>query len=323
MKRTLCGKYNYKISVLGYMRHSFIFKQYTWLVDTIRRARRIDFRSISNKWQETEMSGGLPLSRTTFNRQRDGILDMFGLVIECEKRGVSRYFIMNEDELHRESVANWMLTSLSISTLLYERKRIYERILIEQIPSANEHLDMVLRAMYGNLKLNMTYSKYESSEVKEYTTLPYCLKLFRRRWYVAMAIEKDDGEITPVRIFSIDRIKQLQLLEEKFTMPEGFDAERIFKECFGVVIGDGTECETIRLRAFGRERFALKDLPIHQSQQVLSETEEYVDFELRLKPTADFKAFVLSKGKWVKVLYPQWLSNDIKSLHLEASKEYD
>ena len=305
------------------MRHSFIFKQYTWLVDTIRRARRIDFRSISNKWKETEMSGGLPLSRTTFNRQRDGILDMFGLVIECEKRGVSRYFIMNEDELHRETVANWMLSSLSISTLLFEKKRIYERILIEQIPSANEHLDMVLQAMYGNVKLRMTYSKYESSEKKEYTALPYCLKLFRRRWYVAMAIEKEDGEITPVRIFSIDRIKELQLLEDKFTMPEDFDAERIFSDCFGVVIGDGTECETIRLRAFGRERFGLQDLPIHHSQHKIGESDEYADFELRLRPTADFKAFILSKSKWVKVLCPQHLASEIKLLHLEAAKEYD
>ena len=305
------------------MRHSFIFKQYTWLVDTIRRARSIDFRSISNKWQETEMSGGMPLSRTTFNRQRDGILDMFGLVIECEKRGVSRYFIMNEDELHRETVANWMLSSLSISTLLYERKRIYERILIEQIPSANEHLDMVLQAMYGNVKLRMTYSKYGSSESKEYLALPYCLKLFHRRWYVAMAIEKDDGEITPVRIFSIDRIKELQLLEEKFTMPEDFNAESIFWDCFGVVIGDGTECETIKLRAFGRERFGLQDLPIHHSQRKIAESEDYADFELRLKPTADFKAFILSKGKWLRVLEPLWLADDIKSQHIEAAADYD
>jgi predicted DNA-binding transcriptional regulator YafY len=247
---------------------------------------------------------------------------MFGLVIECEKRGVSRYFIMNEDELHRETVANWMLSSLSISTLLYEKKRIYERILIEQIPSANEHLDMVLQAMYGNVKLRMTYSKYESSEKKEYTALPYCLKLFRRRWYVAMAIEKEDGEITPVRIFSIDRIKQLQLLEEKFTMPEDFDAESIFRDCFGVVIGDGTECETIRLRAFGRERFALKDLPIHQSQHVVAETEEYVDFELQLKPTADFKAFLASKGQWLVVISPQSLEDDIVAIHQEAISKY-
>lgn len=305
------------------MRHSFIFKQYTWLVDTIRRARRIDFRSISNKWQETEMSGGMPLSRTTFNRQRDGILDMFGLVIECEKRGVSRYFIMNEDELHRETVANWMLSSLSISTLLYEKKRIYERILIEQIPSANEHLDMVLQAMYGNVKLRMTYSKYGSSEAKEYLALPYCLKLFHRRWYVAMAIENDNGEISPVRIFSIDRIKQLQLLEERFAMPEDFDAERIFSDCFGVVIGDGTEAETIRLRAYGRERFSMLDLPIHPSQRKISEVDNFIDFELYLRPTADFKAYILSKGKWLRVLEPKWLADDIKNQHIEAAAEYD
>lgn len=322
MKRTRCRKYIHNFSVLGYMRHSFIFKQYTWLVDTIRRARRIDFRSISNKWQETEMSGGLPLSRTTFNRQRDGILDMFGLVIECEKRGVSRYFIMNEQVLKDETVANWMLSSLSINMLLYEKKRIFERILIEQIPSADSHLDTILKAMYENRKVKMKYSRYGSDEVKESIACPYCLKLFSRRWYVVMAMESKKRQEQLLVVYSLDRIMHIEMLDEKFVLPEDFSAADFFKECFGVVVGDGTEAQTIRLRAFGRERFSLKDLPIHHSQRLIAEREDYADFELHLRPTADFKAYLASRGQWLVVLSPQTLAEEIMQIHEEAINKY-
>ena len=88
------------------MKSAFIFKQDTWLIETIRKFKKIKFRELSRKWKETEMSGGFPLSRTTFNRQRDNILDMFGLVIDCEQRGGNNYFIFNENVLQKESVQN-------------------------------------------------------------------------------------------------------------------------------------------------------------------------------------------------------------------------
>jgi hypothetical protein len=40
------------------------FKEYIWLVNTIRKARRITFAEINERWLETEMSGGVDLPRT-------------------------------------------------------------------------------------------------------------------------------------------------------------------------------------------------------------------------------------------------------------------
>lgn len=50
-----------------------IFKEYIWLVNTIRKAERITLAEINERWALTEMSGGLPLARTTFNRHKDAI----------------------------------------------------------------------------------------------------------------------------------------------------------------------------------------------------------------------------------------------------------
>ena len=52
------------------MKASVLFKQYVWLVDTIRRAGRITLNGINHHWLHTEMSEGIPYSRTTFRRRR-------------------------------------------------------------------------------------------------------------------------------------------------------------------------------------------------------------------------------------------------------------
>lgn len=54
------------------------FKEYIWLVNTIYKARKITLAEINERWLETEMSGGVELARTTFNRHKDAIEDIFG-----------------------------------------------------------------------------------------------------------------------------------------------------------------------------------------------------------------------------------------------------
>ena len=41
------------------------FKEYIWLVNTIRQARRITFEEINEKWLNTDMSEGVELPRST------------------------------------------------------------------------------------------------------------------------------------------------------------------------------------------------------------------------------------------------------------------
>lgn len=58
-----------------------IFQEYVWLVNTIHRAGRISFDEINKRWVASEMSGGVELSRSTFNRHRDDILNQIIICI--------------------------------------------------------------------------------------------------------------------------------------------------------------------------------------------------------------------------------------------------
>ncbi len=131
---------------------------------------------------------------------------------------------------------------------------------------------------------------------------------------------KDDEET--LSIFSLDRIEDIELQQTKFSVAPDFDAASYFDECFGIVIGDGSKPIRIVLRAFGHEPFYMRDLPLHQSQREIHSTGEYTDFELTMRPTSDFKGYVMSKGEWLQVLSPEWLVEDIQKWHQAAIDRY-
>ena len=68
------------------MKNTDTFRQYTWMVDTILRNERISFERIGHLWIVNDLNEGKPLSRTTFYRLRQSIIDMFGIRIECDKQ---------------------------------------------------------------------------------------------------------------------------------------------------------------------------------------------------------------------------------------------
>ena len=74
-------------------------RQCIWLISTIRSAGRITFENLCQQWKETEMSGSVELNRTTFNRMRDAVQEMFGVIIDCEKKGGYHYYIYNQEDL--------------------------------------------------------------------------------------------------------------------------------------------------------------------------------------------------------------------------------
>ena len=133
-----------------------LFREYIWLVNTIYKARKISLSEINEKWIETDYSGGVEFSRTTFHRHKIAIEDMFGIYIECDRKNGFKYYIGNEYVLQENSVQNWMLSTLSVSSLLAESMSLNERILLENIPSGGENLKMLIKAMKESKKISIT-----------------------------------------------------------------------------------------------------------------------------------------------------------------------
>ena len=302
------------------MKASATFKEYIWLVNTIRKAGKISFAELQKKWRDTDMSEGVELARATFIRHKDAIEDIFGIYIECERRNGYTYYIGNEDVLAEESVQNWMLSTLSVSNDVSESLSLQDRILLESIPSEYGRLGEVTEAMKKRVCLRMTYKKYGNAEPKVVTLEPYCIKLFKRRWYVFGRLH--DAERDSYRIYSFDRVKEIELTDLHYDLPADFSAKELFKDYYGILLSHDTEAERIVVRAYGNERFYVRDLPIHHSQQEIGAGEGYADFELRMHATSDFCSHVLSRSNQLQVLEPAWLVKKIKAMLQDALERY-
>ena len=207
-----------------------LFKEYIWLVNTINQAGNITFSDINKKWLKTEMSGGVELARSTFNRHKVAVEDIFGINIECDRSNGYKYYIGNAEVLRENTVQNWMLSTLSVNNIISESLCLHSRILLESIPSADERLEKIISAMKTSCLLQIVYKKYDSDQEREHTIAPYCIKLYHRRWYLLARFNSGN-----LGILSLDRIRETKVTDETFEIEPDFDAEVYFSDCFGVV----------------------------------------------------------------------------------------
>lgn len=95
------------------MKTSELFKEYIWLIDLLKTYGGITFEEINEKWVQTEMSGGVEMARSTFNRHKDAIEDIFGIYIECDRSNGYVYYIGNAKVLDDDTIQTWMLSTLA------------------------------------------------------------------------------------------------------------------------------------------------------------------------------------------------------------------
>ena len=302
------------------MKTAEIFKQYIWLADIIHRMKRLTLNEINERWMQTDMSGGLPMSRTTFNRHRLAIEEMFDLCIGCKESGrKSYYYIENIDVQEKNNLQHWMLDVLSIGKLLMENITLKDRIVLEKIPAGKHFLNPIIDAMKQNRKLVLTYRKFGQEEPYTITIEPYAIKVFKQRWYL---LAKNYKRSLPT-IYALDRVLSLQVTDELFEFPEDFSTERFFKDFYGVLCHADEEVERIVIRAYPPLTHYLRTLPLHHSQKELQSTPQYADFEFYLHPTFDFLQELFAQTHEVEVLEPLRLRNSMKEYLLKALKRYE
>lgn len=287
---------------------SNLINKYVWLVETIYKAQRITFEEINERWIRSEISEGLELPLRTFHKWRIAVEEMYGLIIECERKGGYHYYIANAEELKTGGIRNWLLNTISVSNLLIENQHLKDRILLEEIPSGQDYLADIIEAMKKGCCITITYQSYWRDESNTFIVEPYCVKLFKQRWYVAAR----SPYYNKVMIYSLDRILHLELLAvERFKMPDSFNPMEYFGEYYGVIIDSDYDVEKVKLKVSAEQANYLRSLPLHHSQQEIQQTGEYSIFELKIRPAYDFIQEILLHGEDVEVLEPLWLRKEV------------
>lgn len=290
--------------------------KYIWLIDTIRRYGTITREKLNDLWMTSPYSDGTPMPRRTFYNYRSAIEELFNINIECDPH-TYEYYIDSGDS-HQESVTDWLLNSAAMSNVISTVSDVSDRIFLEDVPSARLYLSQVVSALREHRPIRFTYRPY--TRVNPTTNVevePYFLKIFRQRWYVTGRNVRDDI----IKTYALDRMEDVIVEAESFTIPTDFNAESFVRDSFGIIFSQG-EPHDIVIRTTLRQAKYLRALPLHHSQREEIH-DQYSDFHYRLRLTQDFVQELLSLGPSIKVVSPPELKAMVKTALSDALRQYE
>lgn len=258
-----------------------------------------------------DMAENGPYTLRTLQRDIRTIEEVFGMEIENVKG--EGYRIVGWDPVYTDRFKE-LLSEFEILSTVGSDSGTRDYIIPEQIKMTfSVDIQKVLRSIKQRRKVRFSYSlpRLGGKEV-EYLAEPYFLKQSQNRWYLVAMVE----EI--LKCFELGRFVSFKVLDEEFSRDESVQAENLFRDCFGIWDDPKMSVEDIRLRFSPLDGRFIKTLPIHSSQKIVAETNEYVEVTLRLKITNDFVMALLSRSSSIEILAPQSLKDRMNAIWAAA-----
>lgn len=247
------------------------------------------------------------MPKKTFHNHKEAIQEVFDIIIECDNKDGYKYYIENPNDIGDNKIQGWLLNTFTINNLISESKQLKDRIHLEHIPSGQHHLTTIIDAMRKSCSIEMTYQSYWRDSADSIQVEPYLVKIFKQRWYV-IAYNREKGLI---RIYALDRIKELNISESQFEIPNNFKPDDYFCDCYGIIQDDEMEACVVKIEVTAHQAKYLRDLPLHHSQNEEECDDKMSIFKFRIKPSFDFKKELLSMGSELEVMEPKWFREEV------------
>ena len=245
---------------------------------------------------------------------------------------------INEEELEALSFASTMLEqykNIDIFTTftgavqkivdavnirrLMKTESSYPFIEFESVPEmkGSEYLEDIIDAIQDNYVLDVRHKRFNSEEAYLHKVHPYLLKEYRNRWYL---IGLND-DLQQIRTYGLDRILEITPNKSIEFKDAGFDPADYFKSTIGIIAPE-TEPQEVILKFSKYQGQYVITQPIHESQEIIEETDEHVTISLQVIPTYELVSMILGWGAEVKVLEPKSLKERIKVIIIKTGNLY-
>lgn len=252
------------------------------------------------------------ISVRTLQRDFNDIAEMFEVNIK-NKRGYGYYIVDTLDNPtcdYDQLLLNFdLLTSVSKDSdvsgyLLPEHHR----------PRGSENIPLLINAIKNRLEVQFEYvlvrqdDKIISKRVK-----PYFLKESLGLWYLVAFDEKER-----LKCYGLDRIHNLMETSNTFRRDNSIDASTLFKDSYGIWDDPAIPVEEIELSYSPLDGKFLKAMPLHHSQEIISDNEEEFRIRVRLRITNDFVMALLSRSSSLTVIKPLSLRERVRDVYQRA-----
>ncbi len=226
------------------------------------------------------------------------------LLKQFEGIGVVKQFMQSVDKIE-DIVSIGRMASEGLDDVIQTEKSLSTK--------GNEFLEPLLKSIKEKQVLILHYQSYSANEIKHYAFHPYVLKEYRNRWYVT---GKDAGK-NRIITFALERIKELLPATESFPVDASFNAKQFFKHSFGISVLTDYQPEKVVLKFAPTEAPYIKSQPLHETQQIVSDTAKEFTISIEVIPTYELKSHILSYGNKVEIISPKSLRDE----HLKMLKD--
>ncbi len=183
-----------------------------------------------------------------------------------------------------------------------------------------EHIHPLFQAIQKKTPLKITYKPFEKPEVLHFIS-PYLLKEYNNRWYILCKSNHFDQ----FTCLALDRIEEIQETThyEYLPYPDGEKPEDFFDDFIGVT-WEKNPLETIRIHVKKNRLSYITTKPIHnsQSKKTISVDDNWEEITLKLIPNKEFYSQMLFFGDDLKIISPDSVKNQMKSIVANMFENY-
>lgn len=177
-------------------------------------------------------------------------------------------------------------------------------------------VDQISQATHQKRIIDMVYYTMSRKAESRRRIAPYKLWFFDGSFYVI----GNCGLRRDIRMFALDRIKHLELTDESFEIPEGFNLQDFMKASFGVFHG---EPMTIRIWFAPEIADYIRERVWHQTQKIVSGPDGSIVFEAEVAGTEEIKFWVMRWGAGAVVLSPEALREEVREEARRSLRNYE
>ena len=156
----------------------------------------------------------------------------------------------------------------------------------------------LLQAILTKRTLKIIYTPFGKDSYSE-RVYPYHLKQFNDRWYlIAQAVGYET-----LGHYALDRIESFEEISIPYKESE-VNFNEYFDDVIGVTVPEQSEPVDVVLRVSNKRFNYIKTKPLHLSQRIISEEDDYTTISINVKINLELISLILSFGPDVEVIAP-------------------
>ena len=275
-------------------------KKCLYLIDLLSRRGPMSLKEINDHYRYSSLYDGEIIPRT-FARYKDYIAVTFPCYIEYDSSTkeyyLERYHLYGQDD----SLYHYLLSAYHIEGMSELAVKHRDKVKLMNAPTGVENVQIILEAIDQQKGIECDYLSFDKSTKKPQKLIPYFLKTWEQRWYLAA---EPDNHHHGISIFALERMENIRLTDQKMKPSNDITADEYFEGSFGINHSDNQKAEHIVIKVYGAQADYVRALPIHDSQKELERNEEYSLFEYYIVPCYNLFQQLLWHREKLEVIEP-------------------